>query len=177
MEINVRNIRIDYFIKKIYEPWKFKNVSKEMAYDPLNNPTFEFTNLSITSKYYYHNELDFFKEYFCVDDIIHENAYMFIICSLIYLDRLKYKFASTEFDKEIINVYNLHNLLYISIYISTKYLMDKPYTQKDFTKCFFNKGVSLKLILEFELKFLEILNYELYISSEEFEKFIRSYQL
>lgn len=171
--LNIQDLSLETFINKIYNPWKVKNVSRGVIYDIFKNPTFEYTNSSIIPNYSKHTELKHFKKYFCLcDETIHQNAFVFIIYALIYLDRFKEKFSNSKYMNEIINVYNLHNLLYISIYLASKYVLDYSYKPNDFIRTFLNSHFSAKLLLEFELKFLETIEYKLYISKEEFNNFI-----
>jgi hypothetical protein len=58
------------------------------------------------------------------------------------------------------------------MYIAVKVIMDRAYTPKEFRNAFFHKDVSLKLLLEFELKFLELIDYDINVSEKEFEELL-----
>ena len=85
-----------------------------------------------------------------------------LICSLIYLDKL------TQMNGVILSPYNIHRLLFIAILTSIKYNEDVIYNYDYYAKV---AGVSAKELNHLECKFLDLLQFKLFISKEEFETY------
>ena len=82
--------------------------------------------------------------------------------SLIYIDKICLK-------KDIIlTKYNVHRILFSSILASIKFNEDKIYDNLFYSKV---AGISLKELNVLENKFMEIIDFELYISKEVYEKY------
>ena len=87
-----------------------------------------------------------------------------IIIALIYIDRI-----CTKKNKNIIlNKHNIHRILVTAILVSIKYNEDHICDNLYFSKV---AGVSLKELNHLECKFLEIINYDLFVSEELFQKY------
>jgi hypothetical protein len=85
-----------------------------------------------------------------------------LIISLIYIDKICLK-------KEIaLTKYNVHRILFSSILIAIKYNEDKIYDNLFYSKV---AGISLKEINVLENKFLKIIDFDLFISKEVYEKY------
>ena len=84
------------------------------------------------------------------------------IISLIYIDRICNK-------KEIIlTKYNIHRLLFTAILISTKYNEDAIYDNLFFSKI---AGVTVKELALLEKAFLKIIDFDLFVSDEIYQKY------
>ena len=85
-----------------------------------------------------------------------------LILSLIYIDRICNK-------KEIIlTKYNIHRLLFTAILISTKYNEDAIYDNLFFSKI---AGVTVKELALLERAFLKIIDFDLFVSDEIYQKY------
>ena len=85
-----------------------------------------------------------------------------LIMSLIYIDKICLK-------KDIIlTKYNVHRILFSSILASIKFNEDKIYDNLFYSKV---AGISLKEINVLENKFLKIIDFDLFISKEVYEKY------
>ena len=85
-----------------------------------------------------------------------------IILSLIYIDRI------CEINSLLLTNYNIHRILLISILAAIKYVDDSVYSNKYYSEV---AGVSLKELNLMENSFYELLDFELFVSEEEFEKY------
>jgi hypothetical protein len=171
------NINFESFAKKVYIPFKQQYVTKTISkFNFKTNPLLEFTNSSVVIGLNKYTELNFFKIYFVLDNnIIHPTALGYLGYALIYIKRLKERLSmmpDINYD-ESLNIYNFYNLFYLAIYIAVKMSMDRAYKPKDFRNAFFHKSVSTKLLLEFELRFLELIDYNLIVSQTEFEEILK----
>jgi hypothetical protein len=85
-----------------------------------------------------------------------------LIISLIYIDNICQK-------KDIIlTKYNVHRILFSSILVAIKYNEDKIYDNLFYSKV---AGISLKELNVLENKFLKIIDFELFIPKEVYEKY------
>ena len=85
-----------------------------------------------------------------------------LIISLIYIDKICHK-------KEIIlTKYNIHRILFTSILVAIKYNEDKIYNNSFYSKV---AGISMKELNALENKFLIIIDFDLFISKEVYEKY------
>ena len=85
-----------------------------------------------------------------------------IILGLIYIDRI------CDINRLRLTNYNIHRILFISILIALKYNEDSIYSNKYYSEV---AGVSLKELNSMESSFLELLDFKLYVSEEEFKKY------
>ena len=85
-----------------------------------------------------------------------------LISSLIYLDKL------TQMSGIILSPYNIHRLLFIAILTSIKYNEDVIYNNEYYAKV---AGITTKELNCLEFKFLDLLQFRLFISKEEFETY------
>ena len=85
-----------------------------------------------------------------------------LIVSLIYIDRFcnKAKITLTQ--------YNIHRILFSAILLSIKYNEDNFYDNKYYSQI---AGVKLKELKTLEYHFIKLLNCELYVSRELFDKY------
>ena len=84
-----------------------------------------------------------------------------IIC-LIYIDRFCNKAKVT------LTYYNIHRILFSAILISIKYNEDSFYDNKYYSQI---AGVNLKELKNMEYNFIKMLNCELYVSRELYDKY------
>ena len=84
-----------------------------------------------------------------------------LIVSLIYLDRICLKDI-------LITDYNIHRLLLISIIMSIKINEDKIYSNEYYAQV---GGISLKEFNNLEREYLIFLNFDLFVSYEEYSKY------
>ena len=84
-----------------------------------------------------------------------------IIC-LIYIDRLCNKAKVT------LTYYNIHRILFSSIIIGIKYNEDCFYDNKYYSQI---AGVKMKELIILEYNFIKMLNCELYVSKELYDKY------
>ena len=84
-----------------------------------------------------------------------------IIC-LIYIDRFCNKAKVT------LTYYNIHRILFSAILMSIKYNEDSFYDNKYYSQI---AGVKLKELKTLEYHFIKLLNCELYVSRELFDKY------
>jgi len=85
-----------------------------------------------------------------------------LICSLIYIDKL------CTLNETVLTDLNIHRILFTAILLSIKYNEDLIYRMEFYAKI---AGVSLKELQKLESEFLEKINFELFISEEDFEKY------
>ena len=85
-----------------------------------------------------------------------------IILGLIYIDRI------CDINHLRLTNYNIHRILFISILIALKYNEDSIYSNKYYSEV---AGVSLKELNSMESSFLELLDFKLFVSEEEFKKY------
>ena len=85
-----------------------------------------------------------------------------IILGLIYIDRI------CDINRLRLTNYNIHRILFISILIALKYNEDSIYSNKYYSEV---AGVSLKELNSMENSFLELLDFKLFVSEEEFKKY------
>ena len=85
-----------------------------------------------------------------------------IILGLIYIDRI------CDINRLRLTNYNIHRILFISILIALKYNEDSIYSNKYYSEV---AGVSLKELNSMEISFLELLDFKLFVSEEEFKKY------
>lgn len=79
---------------------------------------------------------------------------------MIYLDKIAEKIE--------INSYNIHRLILAALVCSYKYTLDYYVSNQFFAKV---GGISNTELAMIEASFLEIIDYKLYISQEEYEKY------
>ena len=85
-----------------------------------------------------------------------------LILSLIYID----KFC---IDGDIvISEYNIHRILLASIFLSLKYNEDILFSTKYYSKIF---GIHIKELILLERKFLEIINFNVFVSDNIYEQY------
>ena len=84
------------------------------------------------------------------------------IIALIYIDRICQKKGI------ILTKYNIHRLLFTSILIATKYNEDIIYDNLFYSKI---AGVTIKELLVLENSFLEIIDFDLYVSNDIYKKY------
>jgi hypothetical protein len=85
-----------------------------------------------------------------------------LIIALIYIDRICKKKGIT------LNKYNIYRILFTAILVSIKYNEDHIYDNLYYSKI---AGLPVKEINYLERKFLEIINYDLFVSEELFQKY------
>ena len=85
-----------------------------------------------------------------------------LICSLIYIDRL------CNLGEIILTYYNIHRILFVAILISIKYNEDRYYENVYYAKI---AGISSRELKNIEYDFLVIINFELFISEDEYLKY------
>jgi hypothetical protein len=85
-----------------------------------------------------------------------------LIIALIYIDRICKKKGIT------LNKYNIYRILFTAILVSIKYNEDHIYDNVYYSKI---AGLPVKEINYLERKFLEIINYDLFVSEELFQKY------
>lgn len=85
-----------------------------------------------------------------------------MICALIYIDRL------CSHDTIFLSKYNIHRILFTSIFLSLKYNEDEIYTLDYYAKI---AGVSKRELSKLEAEFLSIINFNLCVSEEEYTKY------
>ncbi len=84
-----------------------------------------------------------------------------LIISLIYLDRICQ-------NDVLITEYNIHRLLFICIISSIKYNEDIIYENSFYADIF---GIDSEELILLELKFLELINFNLFIHTKQFNKY------
>lgn len=84
-----------------------------------------------------------------------------LILSMIYIDRICK-------EKVFLNEYNIHRLMFISIIMAYSYNEDRIFDNKYL--CLVS-GVSLKEMLALEHDFLDLIEFNLYVSNNDFEKY------
>ena len=68
----------------------------------------------------------------------------------------------------ILTNYNIHRILFISILTAIKYNEDSVYSNKYYSEV---AGVSLKELNLMENSFIELLDFKLFVTEEEFKKY------
>ena len=101
------------------------------------------------------------------DYLLRIQTYSFIekstlILSLIYIDRL------CQHCKLTLTFYNIHRVLFGAILIAIKYNEDKFYDNKYYSDI---AGVDLKELKSIEYKFVELINFKMYVSDDIFNKY------
>jgi hypothetical protein len=84
------------------------------------------------------------------------------ILALIYLNKIN------SIDKNIILKYNIHALYFISLYIAVKWLDDEFYDKNMYIKI---SCLSCETMFDMEILFLNLLNFNVYVSEEEYQNF------
>ena len=87
-----------------------------------------------------------------------------IILAIIYIDRICNKTGL------ILNKYNIHRILISAILVAIKYNEDQIYDNVYFSKV---AGVPVSELNYLERKFIEIINYDLFVSDELFKKYYK----
>jgi Cyclin len=88
------------------------------------------------------------------------------IIALIYLDRL------TTRNKEIVlNIYCIHRLFLVSLVVALKFFDDKYYKNAYYSKV---GGIPNAELNELEVSFLVCLDFNLFVSTEEYENYYNS---
>ena len=85
-----------------------------------------------------------------------------LIISLIYIDRICNKAKIT------LTYYNIHRILFSAVLMSIKYNEDCYYDNKYYSQI---AGVKLKELLILEYNFVKLLNCELYVNRELYDKY------
>ena len=85
-----------------------------------------------------------------------------LIISLIYIDKI------CDQKEIILTEYNVHRILFSSLLIAIKYNEDKKYDNSFYAKV---AGISLKELNVLESKFLKIIDFDLFIPKEVYEKY------
>ena len=85
-----------------------------------------------------------------------------LILSLIYIDRICSKKGI------VLTKYNIHRLLFTAILISIKYNEDVIYDNSFFSKI---GGITLHELVVLENEFLKIIDFELFVSDEVYQKY------
>ena len=88
--------------------------------------------------------------------------YSTLICSLIFVDRI------CEIAGITLTYYNIHRILFVAILISIKYNEDRYYENVYYAKI---AGISSRELKNIEYDFLVIINFELFISEDEYLKY------
>ena len=94
-----------------------------------------------------------------------------LICSLIYIDRICQIAGIT------LTYYNIHRILFSAILMSIKFNEDRYYDNKYYSKI---AGVKVKELKQIEYNFLDLIDFKLFISEDEFLKykiFLENYRL
>ena len=99
--------------------------------------------------------LERIQEYTCLE----QNT---LILSLIYIDRL------CEIGKIVLTYYNIHKILFGAILIAIKYNEDNFYDNKYYAQI---AGVKLKELKTLEYFFIKMLNCNLYVNREDYDKY------
>ncbi len=85
-----------------------------------------------------------------------------LILSLIYIDKLCHNCDIT------LTYYNIHRILFIAILLSIKYNEDSYYDNKYYSEI---AGVKLKELKILEYTFISMVDFQLYVSKESYEKY------
>jgi len=100
-----------------------------------------------------------------------DQAAEMLIATQIYLERVFYNIAR-KYGTEIVFTHNtIIPLFFTCFLLASKYNMDDPITNKDILLFLFIPNTPIKTINELELSVVEILNYQLYISQEQFQRY------
>eukprot|EP01133_Synstelium_polycarpum_P001390 gene1390-1603_t len=92
---------------------------------------------------------------------------IFIIC-IIFIDRLKRNNQSFQ-----INLFNIHRLVVSSALLASKYQNEKSLDNRYYAQV---GGISLGEINALELRFLTLLDHNLFIRGDEFDKYYKIIQ-
>ena len=84
------------------------------------------------------------------------------IIALIYIDRI------CEKNEIILTKYNIHRILFTAILIATQYNEDKIYDNLFYSKI---AGVTIKELLALENYFLNIIDFDLFVSDDIYQKY------
>lgn len=84
------------------------------------------------------------------------------IISLIYLNRILMLYGETYY-----NHYSFHRFYITSLLVATKYIDDNYLNNKFYANL---GGINVAEIYQLELKFLEYLRYDLYVSEDDYNK-------
>ena len=85
-----------------------------------------------------------------------------LILSLIYIDKI------CDISSIILSEYNVYKILFIAILISIKYNEDLFYDNKYYAR---KIGVTPKELKKMEIEFLKLIQFELYVKKNDFEKY------
>lgn len=85
-----------------------------------------------------------------------------IIIGLMFLDRI------CEISKMILTPYNIHRLLFTSIFVAIKYNEDIVFSDSFYAKI---SGIPIKELKRLESEFVKLIEFKLFIKKEEFQKY------
>lgn len=87
--------------------------------------------------------------------------------SLILIDRF------CEMNSVLLTAYNIHRILFVSVLISVKYNEDIFYDNVFYAEL---GGVSLKELNTIENTFIDMINFNLYVDSTIYEKYVKYFK-
>lgn len=161
--MNTNQISSQY-LTSIFQPWYRKNVFSDILDD--DHPLYSF-QLQTKHKYTIHDYIKYMFVWFKTND----QAPEMLISTQIYLERIFYNIAR-KYGTEIVFTHNtIIPLFFTCFLLASKYNMDDSLSNKDILLFLFEPNTPIKTINELEISIVEILNYQLYISPEQFQRY------
>lgn len=91
-----------------------------------------------------------------------------LIISTVYMRRISMFISSKYKIKNVFTPYTITTVFFFCLLLASKYYMDDPISNKDLHQLVFYNVISLQMFNYFEVEILEIIDYNLYVSFEEY---------
>ena len=153
--------QIANYLKNVFHPWYQKHVTRTTL--PYNHPLYHF---QIENKYNYSIQ-EAITLIFRITQFDQDSLSLLIITT-IYMRRL---LTNINHIYEINFVYtntNITSVFFICLLLASKYYMDDSIENKELYQITYHNKITLHTFNYLEIKLLELIDYNLYVSPEEY---------
>jgi hypothetical protein len=161
MSICIKDNNVYNYLKFVFVPWFNINVSNNII-SP-EHPLYDFQLLTK-----YKNKLaDFINHIFKSNELAEHSLELLTIVT-IYMRRLYNSVKYTHKNEYVFTDKNVISSFFICLLLSCKYILDDTINNIDIKNFLYNETVTNTQFNSLEIKVLELLEYKLYISTDEY---------
>jgi hypothetical protein len=149
------------YLKNVFHPWYQTYVTRNII--PYNHPLYHF---QVDNKYNYsiQQAITFI---FRITQL-EEHALCLLIITTIYMRKLITNISNIYKMTSVYTTTNITSVFFICILLASKYSMDENIENKELYRITYHNKITLQTFNYLEIKLLELLDYDLYVSPEEY---------
>ena len=153
--------QIANYLKNIFHPWYQTHVTRTIL--PYNHPLYHF---QIENKYNYSIQQAITLIFRITQ--LEEDSLCLLIITTIYMQRLVTNISNTYNINFVYTTTNITSVFFICLLLASKYCMDENIENKELYQITYHSKITLQTFNYLEIKLIELLDYNLYVSPEEY---------